>query len=259
MSIASSICFVTTSLKSKWLDYQQKNISKIFPESKRIVVDGSNDWPRAWFYWIAQVADLSDQYKYYIHIDDDCFLLSRERLLEVVSLFEEGKCDLCGPPDGTHKYRGANPVAMNSFLMMGRVDDIKKLVSSGRYNLKTLQFGYHPVNGWLNSTGLKFKEEYKVGWKPICDEGGMTFAQDYEPYYLFMWWMKEMGVRFSYLYPSFDERFKSTNPRLTKDSEDIAIHMWYSRVWNSPMDVHGMKNIDRFNKLEKFLIKNHLI
>jgi len=29
--------------------------------------------------------------------------------------------------------------------------------------------------------------------------------------------------------------------------------MWYTRQWNSEMDVWGMKNIDRYIKLEKYL------
>lgn len=29
--------------------------------------------------------------------------------------------------------------------------------------------------------------------------------------------------------------------------------MWYTRQWNSEMDVFGMKNIDRYNKIEKYL------
>ncbi len=69
--------------------------------------------------------------------------------------------------------------------------------------------------------------------------------------------MKELGCKFDYLYPYFDDRFKS-NPRLEKDSLDIGIHMWYTRNWNSEMDVWGLKNVERYNRVEKFL-KNSLI
>ncbi len=37
-----------------------------------------------------------------------------------------------------------------------------------------------------------------------------------------------------------------------EDSGDIGIHMWYTRQWNSEMDVWGMKNIDRYNKIKVF-------
>ena len=65
--------------------------------------------------------------------------------------------------------------------------------------------------------------------------------------------MKELGCKFDYLYPFFDERFKSTNPRLEKDSDDIGIHMWYTRQWNSSMDVWGLPNVERYNLLEKYI------
>jgi hypothetical protein len=31
--------------------------------------------------------------------------------------------------------------------------------------------------------------------------------------------------------------------------------MWYTREWNSNSDVHGMKNIDRYLKLENEILK----
>jgi hypothetical protein len=65
--------------------------------------------------------------------------------------------------------------------------------------------------------------------------------------------MKEVGCKFDYLYPHFDERFKSTNPRLKEDSIDIGIHMWYTRQWNTDMDVWGLPNIKRYELVEKFI------
>jgi hypothetical protein len=68
--------------------------------------------------------------------------------------------------------------------------------------------------------------------------------------------LREEGKKFYYLYPQFDERFKSTNPRIDSNSGDIAIHMWYARTWESPMDVHGMPNVERYRRLEEYLLKN---
>lgn len=65
--------------------------------------------------------------------------------------------------------------------------------------------------------------------------------------------MKEMGCKFDYLYPFFDDRFKSTNPRLEKDSDDIGIHMWYTRNCDSNMDVWGLPNVERYNLVEKYI------
>jgi hypothetical protein len=73
---------------------------------------------------------------------------------------------------------------------------------------------------------------------------------------MILWMLKEAGRKFYYLYPHFDDRFKSTNPRIEKDSKDIAIHMWYTRQWNSDMDVWGLPNIERYNRIEKYINEN---
>jgi hypothetical protein len=84
-------------------------------------------------------------------------------------------------------------------------------------------------------------------------ENGENPSYEQEPYYALLWKLKEAGKKFYYLYPHFDERFKSTNPRIDSGSKDIAIHMWYTRFWESPMDVHGMPNHERYRKVEQYL------
>ena len=151
--------------------------------------------------------------------------------------------DLVGIPDGGHSYRGANPIAINTFLMIGRIDIVKKI------NLSNIKFGYDQNNGWINNMNLKFQDRYLN--KIIPDGSNLKFEQ--EPYYAFMWSMKEAGARFGYLYPHFDDRFKSTNPRISENSKDIGIHMWYTRNWNSDMDVWGLPNNKRYELIEEHL------
>ena len=246
------IVFVTTTLYTKWLDYQQSIIKRLFPESEVITVNGNGNWPNSWFYWIDEVKK-SDK-KYYIHIDEDFFISSKEELMKAVQSMEDNQIDLLGCPDGYHHFRGANPVAINTFLMIGRVDDVKRLktdLKSAKYQLVTSD---GRVYSWINNLGIKFKEEYKKDFNyRFEDQGGSNFQFDHEPYYAFLWSMKELGCKFDYLYPHFDERFKSTNPRLETDSPDIGIHMWYTRQWSNRMDVWGLPNIERYNLVEKFI------
>ena len=82
---------------------------------------------------------------------------------------------------------------------------------------------------------------------------GENPSYEQEPYYALLWKLKEGGKKFYYLYPHFDEGFKSTNPRIDSDSPDIAIHMWYTRTWDSPMDVHGVPNGERYRMVEEYL------
>jgi hypothetical protein len=250
--IGGNMIFVTTTLYSKWLDYQQEIIKKLFPESEIITVDGRGNWPNSWFYWIDEVKK-SDK-KYYIHLDEDFFLTSKSELLKAIEKLESDDCDLLGCPDGYHHYRGANSVALNTFLMIGRVDDVKRLNT----DLKSAKYQYGIYDGinysWFNSLDIKFKPEYKNDFNyKFKEQGGSNFEQEQEPYYAFLWSMKELGCKFDYLYPHFDERFKSTNPRLDENSDDIGIHMWYTRQWNSTMDVWGLPNIERYNLVEKFI------
>jgi len=247
------IVFVTTTLYTKWLDYQSKIIKKLFPESQHIIVDGRGNWPNSWFYWIEEVKK-SDK-KYYVHIDEDFFITDRGEILNVVNKMEDQGIDIMGCPDGYHHYRGANPVAINTLIMFGRVDDIKRI----DIDFQQIKFGMisHDRGGsysWTNNFGLSFKEDYKKDFNfPHKIQGGSNFINDHEPYYAFLWKMKELGCKFEYLYPQFDETFKSTNPRISESSPDMGIHMWYTRQWNTSMDVHGLPNIERYNRVEKFI------
>jgi hypothetical protein len=144
--------------------------------------------------------------------------------------------------------------------MCGRVSDIKRI----NIDLKNLKYQLGTYDGknyqWLNNANLKFKEEYKNDFvynhKKFADS---NFTSEQEPYYAFLWLMKDLGCRFDYLYPHFDERFKSTNPRLTEESEDIGIHMWYTRQWNSDMDVWGLPNVERYNEVENYICEKFTI
>lgn len=242
------IVFVTTTLYTKWLTYQQKIIKKYFPESQHILVDGRQNWPISWFYWIDKVK-LSSA-KYFIHIDEDFFLTSKDELIRCLEKMNEFNIDLLGCPDGYHHYRGANPVAINTFLMLGRVDKLKNV------NMNNIQFAYTDI-GWINNFKLLFKDDYRVDFDyKFTKNGDGKFNFEQEPYYAFMWYMKELGCKFDYLYPHFDDRFKSTNPRFDEESQDIGIHMWYTRQWNQPIDVWGLPNSSRYDLVEKYLLNN---
>lgn len=247
------IVFVTTTLYTKWLKYQSDIIKKLFPNSEHIIVDGRGNWPNSWFYWIDYVKK-SDK-KYYIHIDEDFFITSKDELMKTIELMEIKNIDLIGCSDGYHHFRGANPVAINTFLMIGRVDDIKKI----NIELKSLKYEY-VFNGkdqfWINNKNIIFKDKYKDDFEYNHKiQGGKNYI-DYEPYYSFLWTMKEIGCKFDYLYPYFDEMFKSTNPRINENSLDIGIHMWYTRQWNNNFDVWGLPNNERYQLVEKLLVKN---
>lgn len=241
------IVFVTTALYTKWLDYQKNIVKKLFPKSQHIIVDGRKNWPSSWFYWIDEIKNIDK--KYYIHIDEDFFITNKKEVLKSIELMENNNIDILGCSDGYHHFRQHNPVALNSFYMVGKIKHLKDL------NFNGIKFKWHN-NSWINNYNIQYKEEYKKDFNYKHKKFRDCKFDDFEPYYAFMWKMKEMGLKFDYLYPHFDERFKSTNPRIDENSEDIGIHMWYVRRWYSNVDILGMTNKDRYDQIEKYL-KNY--
>jgi len=169
---------------------------------------------------------------------------------------DEENITLSAVSDGYHHYRGANPVAINSFFMVGNVEHFNDL----NFDVQEVTFE-HDVNGWRNSKGIVYdaaKHRSDFVYPHEIMENGENCSYEQEPYYMILWMLKERGRKFNYLYPHFDERFKSTNPRIKHDSEDIAIHMWYVRQSESSMVVHDIPNFSRYNAVEDHINKNML-
>ena len=244
----SDIIFVTTSLSTKWINYQQKILKYNFPESSFLVISGADKWPNSWFYWVNETKKSSA--KWYIHLDEDCFIENKDEVIRLLQKMEDENIGISAISEAYCHFRGNNPVAFNSFFLAGRVKDLQDL---------SIDFGSVSFildgNNWSNSLGIKFKEEYLEDFEYVHEKAWPydNIKSEAEPYYLFCWLMKEKKIKFYYLYPYFDDRFKSTNPRIEKDSPDIAIHMWYTRMWGSPMDVHGLPNHERYERLESYL------
>ena len=138
------------------------------------------------------------------------------------------------------------------------VGNIEKILSTG-IDYKSIKF-WLTENGWRNELGVIYDPSlHSLGFEypHRIQENGANYQYEMEPYYLLLWKLIERGEKFYYLFPYFDQRFKSTNPRVDEGSEDIAIHMWYTRQWSSPMDVHGMPNFLRYQEIENYLSKKH--
>jgi len=250
----SDVVFITTTLNSKWLSYQRSLISKFFPESQHLIIDGSSNWPYAWFYWMKDIKSMDA--KWFVHIDEDCFLTGRDELEKLIEKMETEGITVSAVSDGYNHYRGANPVAINSFFMVGNVQDFNDL----DFNIDEIKF-WHEADGWRNNKGIlyngsKHRSDFNYPHEIMGNNENCSYEQ--EPYYMVLWMLKEGGKKFNYLYPHFDERFKSTNPRISKESNDLAIHMWYTRLSETNMDVHGMPNYLRYQKVESHIKENLL-
>lgn len=243
------ILFVTTSHDKFLLKKQQKILSKLFPSSNKIVVE-EGQWPYKWFNWIPLVKGREE--RYFIHLDVDFFITSKEETMESVREIEKNDYSLYGISDGYDPFRGANPIALNSYYMVGKISDIEEL----NINLNTLHFSL-TESGWKNNLNLYYKDKYLENFRYPHDiredRKNPNYYYSQEPYYIIFWMLLEKRKKIGYLYPKFDERFKSSNPKINKNSPDIGIHMWYSREWRGDMDVFGMKNNERYKKVFEYL------
>ena len=164
---------------------------------------------------------------------------------------EEEGTTLAAVSDGYNHYRGANAVAVNSFFMVVRADHVNEL----GLDPSDLRIGYSSA-GWTNHLGLSFdrtRHAYDFSYPHEIMGNGSNTSFEQEPYYMMLWMLKERGRKFRYLYPRFDDHLKSTNPSIDADSPDIAIHMWYARQCEHPMDVHGVPNNERYRRLGEML------
>ena len=59
----SDIVFVTTTLYTKWLDYQKSIIKKLFPDSEHLIINGKGNWPNSWFNWINELKKSNKKYR----------------------------------------------------------------------------------------------------------------------------------------------------------------------------------------------------
>ena len=239
-TIENEILFLTPSLGTKWVYYQQHLIKKAFPNSKRIIINGKYRWDFnlqtdcVWYDFIKIALQFKSRYKYFIHIDEDCFLIDSKGIYDAIELMEANKYSLIGPPDGVYEFRQGNPFALNSFFMVGRIDHLEKVWSN--YNIG-LTFSDLNLPNPLGKANVHFEAEH---------------------YYDFFCNFYANQFKLGFLIPTFEDRFKSTNLKVEESKSTFCIHLWYTRDWNESFLVHGMENKNRYRALEIFLEENKL-
>ena len=232
------LLFVTTSLGTKWESYSQSLIEVAYPESARLVVDGTQNWFPLMFLEPALAHD-SD---YIIHIDEDCFLFDSGQLDQLVQYLNAHEdIVMAGIPDGGNYYREHNPYACNLFFLIFKTKAIRELLNADPE--------------WRSR---KFNQTFRSGEdldESILDQSRIKF-DDYEPYYGSFWAILGSGKRIAYLNSSVDPTLLSTDVTFASDEGPMTRHMWYLRSWNradlSPNG--GITHRARYRLLEKQII-----
>ena len=169
----------------------------------------------------------SATYCVYTHLD---FLINKtERIYQILNSIKIEDLDLIGPSDVVPRLRGENPLALNSFLMAGKISSLEEVMKNYDINLK------------FNTLGLIINppiEEHKL---------------EYEPYYEFFWNYYKKGFKIGFIKTGYDESYYCTS-LIASAGNCFGFHMWITRNWYSKkMTPLGVTNYARYNKMELLL------
>lgn len=225
------ITFITNTLFSVWLRKCKELVSGHFPESKHVIIDCTVNWPSAWFNFLDYLPTM--QSKYFALIDEDCYILNKNEVLQAVQTLEQENATLIGAPDDFYTIRNFNGIALNPFFMIGDRERLLNAISR--------------VPNW---TRLKYKKEYLKTTKLPS-----TYSPpepNYEVFYCLFWAILEAGEKLCYLQPvnSFDS---STTVCLESGRPGMCIHAWYSRKNNLEKYQSFVKNYKGLQNEEKLL------
>lgn len=229
------IVFLTTSIGSKWICFQQQLLKQFYPHSLYILINGNLHWDykmgkkATWYKFIDKA--INTGCKYFIHIDEDCFMLNNILIEECISLLESDKYDLIGPNEVIEGFRFENPYALNSFFMVGKIASLEDIWKNFDFNLKF--------------TDLNLDKDFRTNSRSF----------ELEPYYNFFWNYYKQGYKIGNVKTSFNEKFKCTE--LLDSSRNISgFHLWFTRCCNSNEEIYGMTHRNRYNKTAHFIRSN---
>lgn len=226
------LLFVTSSLNTKWLNYSQQLIANGFPDAKRIVIDGTENWSPLRF--VDELQAYRD-YDFVIHIDEDCFLLEPDQLRTVLEeLQTKPKVVMAGSPDGGMPYRGHNYYACNLFFVIIKPAMLCDLLESTpqwkslRWNSK------YEVSNTFEDYEFWNRENQRL--------------DNFERYYPLFWLVLENNFRIQYLSGTLNVRYSSTDLFAENCDRPFARHMWFARDWKeNKVTRNGRTNLDRYN------------
>ena len=241
------ITFLTTSTISDIQVTQSRCIKKFFPDSEHVIIDGNKSFPKVWYEWLDVVKDSESDW--FIHIDEDCFITSPDEILKLIEEMKSGGYDIAGSPDGYNEfYRHGNHMAINSFFMV-----LNKSVIDTWHN----RTGNCPQfkKDWIEEYPFERHGDSHFIYNVKLLDGYHTWVPYSEPYYGFLWVLKQKGLKFKYIEPVFNPTFSTTDLL-----NGTVKHMWFQRQRKSVKVVsaaHTISNKDRFDGMLLYI--NHLL
>ena len=245
------IIFYTTSTLSDVQEVNSMCISHYFNEYKHTVIDGRYGWFTIWYKWLDMAYD--DMAEWYIYVDEDCFILDRQPILDTIDYMEKNGYDIAGSPDGCCEYRSCNYMALNSYFMIVN----RRCVEAWHNRPSTIpQFKKEWIRPYpfekRNDYTFIYDMEFGTSGKPL----GQIWRAGSEPYYDFFWVLMDKGMRFLYIEPLYGEKYQ------TSDLLDHTImHLWHQREryadYNVSPTMHKGSNKDRYDNALRY-VKNEI-
>jgi hypothetical protein len=168
-----------------------------------------------------------------ISIDEDCFIIDQDELLELLKYQIDNNFAFSGVPDGgviSHRFH--NPISPNPFLSIINIELLKK---SLHYLKHTSQYAkdldiFIPHN--LIKLNMPYVEKFKTIIHPAYKPYGVNYDNFEEYYQTFFTMLRNGGT------PLYLDGYDSTIDNFTTiiknhKNVDIAYHTWFAREWRT--------------------------
>ncbi|TFW30393.1 hypothetical protein [Duganella callida] len=187
------------------------------PEWPVIVKDGN---PERHF---DELKTLDIQTKWAVNVDEDCFVINPQAIVELIAHMEASGYDTAAIQDGASNLRAHNPVMFNPFFFVFNVAKVQA-VPKVTTDIPTMV-----------ATSRQFAPLQRYFDLPFEFDG-------FEPYYPFFTDLLLAGLRPLFLNNHAWEAFDPAPTGLGKPSivldergNELCIHAWYSRLYHEPV------------------------
>lgn len=167
-----------------------------------------------------------------INVDEDCFISSKEAVMNLVEYVVENGIANAGCPDGGGWCpRGGNPLVTNPFFNVFNLNLIHEKFSPEA--VKTFSYADHQQEMWNNYPKDQLLPERKYD---------ISCNSYYEPYYPFFLW-QAYATRSHYL-PNTRHADGWTTILYNHKGEEMCRHTWLARFYSTPAFIvkHWQKN-----------------
>ena len=171
-----------------------------------------------------------------INVDEDCFITSKQNVLELVNFVVDNNIANAGCPDGgAYTPRGTNPLVTNPFFNVFNLNLIRAHYSKEAVK----QFDY-----------IAHRDEMEAAYPNKMLYEGRNFSfdiRDTEPYYPFFLWLA-YTEKTLYL-PSKPHPDRRTTILCNHEGKEMCRHTWYARFYSVPTII--VKTIQRSASKQK--------